>query len=427
MNCSSTLIVALMSATLGVPTAFGQTSNPDSNGERPRVPLGRPTLKQRSPKSDTQAVKGNGVNQAALHKEQSPEGPTAESRNNQKAIHIAFEGLHAFSEEDMVKAFHEQGIGLPKTSMPSSEVLGKGVALMREILESRGYFQPRVDAYFDEAAKTAVFLVDEGNRVQLSEVRFEGNRNFRSAELTSKLGECLSRYPTLKEGYESNIFDYCSRDLSNFIRSRGYLQSTFGKPAKSIEGGGLVLTIPVEEGVIYRLGEIKIEGAEAIVPEAVRAMLDSRQGEIASGEAIGKWLFEDLKKTYSEMGYIEYTAEPVPEFKAVAGKDEGVVDFKVFIEEGHQFRLRAIKFQGSNVPEKELLGLFRPRSGEVFNQRLFDESIDELNKLDRFELIDKDKDTDYRTDVEDALIDIVIKIRNRDPGFSLSRQQHKPS
>jgi outer membrane protein assembly factor BamA len=85
--------------------------------------------------------------------------------------------------------------------------------------------------------------------------------------------------------------------------------------------------------VIYRLGEITIEGAEAVAPEAVRVMFDSRQGDLASGEAIGKWLYEDLKKTYSEMGYIQYTAEPVPEFKApVAGKDEGVVDFKVFVE-----------------------------------------------------------------------------------------------
>jgi len=425
MNRFSFLIVALIWVTLGVSTAFGQTNNP--HGEQPRVPPDRPTLKQMPPKPVTPAVKGSGVNQATLHKEQSPEGSTTELLKNQKAIHIAFEGLHAFSEEDMVKAFHEQGIGLAKTSMASSEVLGKGVGLMRGLLESRGYFQPRVDTYFDEEAETAVFLVDEGNRLQLSEVRFEGNRNFTSAELTSKLGACLSRFPTMKEGYESNIFDYCSRDLSNFIRSRGYLQSTFGNPVKSIEGGGLVLTIPVKEGVIYRLGEIKIEGAEAVAPEAVRAMLDSRQGDIASGAAIAKWLFEDLKKIYSEMGYIEYTSEPVPEFKApVAGKDEGIVDFKVFVEEGHQFRLHAIKFQGSGLPEKELLGLLRLRAGEVFNQRLFDESIDELNKLGRFELIDKDRDADYRTDVEEALIDIVIKIRNKDHELSLNRQDRDP-
>ena len=218
-----------------------------------------------------------------------------------------------------------------------------------------------------------------------------------------------------------------SRNLLDFIRSRGYLQARFGEPKKSIEGGGLVLTIPVREGVLYRLGEIRIEGAEAVAPEKVRAMLNVRQGDIASGEGIGKWLFEDLMKTYGEIGYIEYTAEAEPKFKApAAGKDEGVVDFKVTIEEGKQFRLHAIKIQGGSLPEKELLGLMRIRAGEVFNQRLFDESIDELNKLGRFELIDKDKDADYRTDVEDALIDIVIKVRNKDHGLSLTRHQRNP-
>ena len=70
------------------------------------------------------------------------------------------------------------------------------------------------------------------------------------------------------------------------------------------------MTTPVDEGVLYRLGEIKIDGAEVLAPEQIRAMFSLRQGDAASARAIGKWLFEDLKKAYGEMGYIEYTAEP---------------------------------------------------------------------------------------------------------------------
>ena len=67
----------------------------------------------------------------------------------------------------------------------------------------------------------------------------------------------------------------------------------------------------------------------------------------------GKWLFEDLKRVYGELGYFEYMAEPDPEFKATTnGTNEGVVDFKVTIEEGHQFRVHSIKFQGSSLPER---------------------------------------------------------------------------
>jgi outer membrane protein assembly factor BamA len=104
-----------------------------------------------------------------------------------------------------------------------------------------------------------------------------------------------------------------------------------------------------------------------------------------------------------------------PEFKAATnGANEGVVDFKVTIDEGRQFRLREIRFQGSNLPEKELLSLLRIRAGDIFNQRLFEESIDELNKLGRYDLIDKDRDSDFSTDEELGLIDLVIKLNNRD-------------
>jgi outer membrane protein assembly factor BamA len=149
-------------------------------------------------------------------------------------------------------------------------------------------------------------------------------------------------------------------------------------------------------------------------------MLNLRQGDIASGEDIGTWLYEDLRKTYGEIGYIEYTAEADAEFITASNSvNEGVVNFTVTIEEGRQFRLHAFKFQGSSLPEKELLGLLRIRAGDIFNQRLFEESIDHLNKSGRFEFIDKDRDADFRTDEEEALIDIVIKVSNKNGELEL--------
>lgn len=408
------VVLALLAAE--VSSAFAQT-NPVSIEERPcsaDVGPGRPTLKRRQSAPATSATDGDSVNQKLLDREKcKQEDSTADSLSNQKPIHIQFEGLHAYSEAEMVRAFGERGIGLTKTQVPSSNVFGKAVAVVRELLEARGYFHATVDARNDEEAGTIVFLVNEGQRLALAEVRFEGNRSFSSHELASRLGEHLAKYTKMQEGYNSEIFDYCTRSLLNFMRSGGYLQATFGEPTKEIGERGLVLTIPVNEGVLYRLGEIKIAGAEAVAPETVRAMLSLRQGDIAKGEDIGQWLFEDVKRVYGELGYIEYTAEPVPEFKVANGSNEGVVDFKLTIEEGRQFRLHAIKFKGTNLPDEELRRLLRIRPGDVFNQRLFEESIKQLNELGRFEWIDKDRDTDFRTDEEVAVIDIVIKVNTK--------------
>lgn len=416
MNRLSFFIVVLVLLSTEGSSLLAQTNHPVSTGEQPCIGdmgLGRPTLKRRQPAPETPPPDGRSVDQKLLEKEKcKPQDAAAAPLNNQNPIRIEFEGLHAFSEVDVVKAFRERRIGLPQTQMPGTEVLAKAVAVMKELLESRGYFHAIVDTREDRAARTITFLVYEGPRLPLAEVRFEGNRIFSSQELAAKMGEDLAGYPKMQGSYDSDIFDFCIRRLSNFIRSRGYLQATFGQPTKEFNERGLVLTIPVEEGVLYRLGEIKIEGAETLAPEQVRAMLSLRQGDIASGEVIGKWLFEDVKKTYGEMGYIEFTAEPEPEFKAAIGANGGTVDFKVTIDEGRQFRVHAIKFQGTSLPEKELLSLLRIRAGGVFNQRLFEESIDELNKLGRFELIDKDRDTDFSTDEEQGLIDIVIKLNN---------------
>jgi outer membrane protein insertion porin family len=415
MKSLSFFIVVLRLLTASASVTLAQTNDAVSIGEVPCIEdslPGRPTLKRRQPAPQTPTTDEGSVDQKLLQKEKCKQkDPTADPLSNQP-IRIEFEGLHAFTEVDVVKAFRERRIGLPTTEMPDSQVLAKGNALIKELLESRGYFNATVAVSENEDERSIGFVVYEGQRSPLAEVRFEGNQNFSSVELASKIGECRADYEETRRGYDSEIFDLCSRRLLNFIRSRGYLQATFGEPINEIDGRGLVLTIPVNEGVLYRLGEIKIEGAAVVAPEKIRALLNLQRGEIANGEKIGKWLFENLKKTYGEMGYIEYTAEPEPEFRASDDRNEGIVDFTVSIDEGRQFIIHDIIFKGDSVPEKELLSVLRIRAGEVFNQRLFEESIEKLNELGWFELIDKDRDVDFATDEEEGIINIVIKVNN---------------
>ena len=413
MKTPSFFILVLLLLTALASVTLAQTTDANSTREIPCVEDSLPggaTLKRRHPAPETPAPNERNVGHKVLQKENcKQESSTANARGDQP-IRIEFDGLHAFSEADVVKAFRERRIGLPTTRMPSSEVVAKGNALIKEWLESRGFFNATVAARENKVERSVVFLVYEGQRFTLAEVRFDGNQNFSAAELASKIGECRAAYRETASGYDSEIFDYCTRRLLNFIRSRGHLRATFGQPTKVIDSRGLVLTLPLDEGPRYRLGEIKIEGSKAVAAEQIRAMLNLQQGEIANGEAIAKWLYENLQKTYAEMGYIQYTAEPVPEFRDADYRNEGIVDFTVTIEQGPQFRIHDIKFKGGRIPDKELLSVLRIRPGDVFNQRLFHESIEELNGLGWFDWIDKDRDVDFVTNEEEAIINIVIKV-----------------
>jgi hypothetical protein len=329
---------------------------------------------------------------------------------------ISFEGLRVFDDSQILKTLREERI-VTEGSPLGPEQIEQAQITIKKLMASRGYPHGTSVVRNDQSdpnLRALTFIVSEGEPVSVAEIRFAGNKIFSSSELNARTRKCLADEGN--EGvniYNAEGFDYCLRRLDDFARRKGYLQARFHDPETEETKDGMVINVHADEGILYKLGEITIEGARAVPVDRIRALLTLRTGDTANAEMIAKWLFEDLKRVYGEIGHIQYTADPEPEFKAAAnGADEAVVDFKIAIDEGRQFRVHAIKFQRDGVSEKELQALFRIRPGDIFNQRLWEESIDELNKSGRFEFIDKDRDADFTTDEEQGLLDIVIKLNN---------------
>jgi len=217
------------------------------------------------------------------------------------------------------------------------------------------------------------------------------------------------------------------------MRSKGYLQARHGEPHVESVGKrrtgfpvlplpflssvdeGLRVTVPIVEGKLYRLGEMKIEGNSIFSEDQIRAVIGLNKGDVADGEKISKALFENLKKYYGRQGFIEYTAEPVPTFKDnPQNPNEGVVDFVVTVEEGKQFTLRRLEFIGNtftrdNVLRREVL----INEGDIYDDVAWEYSVVKLNQLGYFNPIDKDKDVDRRTNEEEASVDLSLKVSER--------------
>lgn len=251
--------------------------------------------------------------------------------------------------------------------------------------------------------------------LEIAEIRFEGNRLFAGTLLTARMKECIAGFQKDDASiFRSEVFDYCLRGLANYERSQGYLQARFGEPKVQKVGQALVITVESNEGILYRIGNLKIEGAVHVPAANIREMLGMNRGDIASGEKIARTLYEDLKAVYGDKGFIQYTAEIEPTFRSQPGAAEGEVDFKITVDEGRQFTLRNISFKGDNLPESEVRQLLLVREGNVYNQKSFEESIRRINETGWFNRVDKDKDVDYRTNEEEDLVDVVIKLSRRD-------------
>jgi outer membrane protein insertion porin family len=334
--------------------------------------------------------------------------------SNADRVQIEFEGLRALAKADVLRSFREERVALAEAKVPSQDDIDNASTVLKRLLQNRGHMDPTIYGTVVDGAKVVRFVIEEGPRYSFGIVSFEGKR-ISADELASPLRECLSNYSErTKSGYDRDVLDFCHRILLGFVRGRGYLQAKSVEPKISVSGMSVNVTIPIDEGPVYRLGEIKFEGAEAFSPVELAALCPIRRGEVADGEKIAKWLFEDVRAAYGEKGFIQYTAEPQPIFTSNSeDKDDNTVDFKVTIEEGKRFKVGSITFRGDTLSPKELNSMFLLRAGDFFNDQLFAESVRRVNNSGLFESVDRDKDSGFRTDDEGASVAIVLTLNRK--------------
>jgi len=353
---------------------------------------------------------------------------------------IQFEGLKSVQESEVLKTFRERRVGVSKEAIYDPVKVRNAIRVLKELLASGGHPNAVITEDKEQISATSVaiiFQIDEGERVRIAEIRFTGSNVFKSGTLRSQMkyvkeAGLFSRIRGQDILHREKL-DYDLHRVTNYMSSKGYLQARHGEP--QIEGLGrrrtgfpilplpflsstddtLRITVPITEGKLYRLGEMKIEGNSIFSEQVIKALIGLQTGDVANGEALTKALFENLKKAYGGQGFIQYTAEVTPTYKDNPQKPgEGIADFVITIDEGKQFTLRRLEFTGNtftrdNVLRREVL----MNEGDIYNQSLFEYSITRLNQLGYFNPIDKEKDADYRTNEEEALVDITLKVSEK--------------
>ena len=254
------------------------------------------------------------------------------------------------------------------------------------------------------------------------EIYFTGNKVFATSVLTEKVREYVSAYDELvKEQYPNQgSFEYALYTLRDFIWSQGYVEAQVQWERQTTKAGE-VISVTVDEGKQYRLGEIRIKGAKVFSPARIRAMLNLREGDIADSAAIEKW-DDDLTKAYHDLGYLDCYVDEEHEVRKTTGENNtDVVDFNITINARTRYRVASIKFEGATeIPEAQLIGALRLRKGAVFSQTALDDSIVELNKLGLALEQDMDVAVVPQSDHESMKILIVLN-KERRPEDSFGR------
>ncbi len=353
---------------------------------------------------------------------------------------LQFEGMKAVQESDVLKEFRENRVGISKEAIYDPVKVRNATRILRELLAAKGYPNAKIDVREEEVSATSTaitFVVDQGERSRIIEIDFEGNKAFKDGELRGEL-KLVKKSGLFSRFKGQDILDVrklqydLNKNVREYMFSKGYFQARIGEPQivglgkrrtgfflpvpfLSSKDDALKIIVPVTEGKIFRVGELKVEGNSIFTEEQLLAYVGLKKGEIADGKRLRLALYENLKKIYGGQGFILYDAETETNFKDnPANAEEGIVDITIKIEEGKQFSLRRIEFAGNtftrdNVLRREML----INEGDIYNQLALETSVIRLNQTQYFDPIDKDKDVEIRTDEETGQVDMLVRVKEK--------------
>ena len=357
---------------------------------------------------------------------------------------LVFKGAKALQESDILKEFREKRVGVSKESVYDPVKARNATRVLRELLAGKGYPNAKVEIQEDEVSATSIaltFNIEQGARSRIIQIEFEGNEKFKDGELRDAL-QLVKKTGLISRVKGQDILDMrklqydLDRNVRTYMWSKGYFQARIGSP--EVVGQGLKRTgfpilknfplplissvddtlkiiVPVTEGKVYRVGELKVEGNSIFSEQQILAGVGLKKGEIVDGKRLQESVYEDLKKAYGSQGFVQYSAEFDPVFKDnPTNPNEGIVDITLAIEEGKQFTLRRLEFTGNTFTrDKVMRREFLLNEGDIYNQQYLEISVARLNQTQYFDPVDKEQDVEIRTDEEKGDVDLIVKVKEK--------------
>ncbi|MBN2161928.1 MAG: outer membrane protein assembly factor BamA [Pontiellaceae bacterium] len=244
-------------------------------------------------------------------------------------------------------------------------------------------------ASVDETLGTVdvVFSIDEGRKLGIKNILFEGNTYFEAGKLQRLLQQKEKKWHsfiTHSGQYKENVADLDVFSIKSFYMNNGFLDvQVSGPELRGNDPKFATLTYHIDEGKQYKVGRISLSGMSAFPEEELRRPIRLRSGNIASYSNINA-ASEGLKAYYGNRGYIRVGVDPV--FDADA--ESGVVDITYVISEGPIGYINKVNISGNERTADEVIRrelIVYP--GEKYNRSRLQASESKLRNLQYFEIV----------------------------------------
>ncbi|MFQ5777900.1 MAG: outer membrane protein assembly factor BamA [Terriglobia bacterium] len=393
-------------------------------------------------KRDLRAVwNTNFFENVSIEVEDTPEGKIVYFIVQERPLirRIEYDGLKSIPQSDLLEAFRELRVGLTVEMQYDPTRIRRAEVVLKNLLSQRGRHFANVGHDIRRIPPNAViltFLIDEGPKVKVGKVSFQGNRRFSDKKLKRSMkGSRPMGIPPffyfLSKTYNGRKVQEDLERIRELYQEHGYYRVIVHPPDSRYRGtkpwlplrtmpwwfkpGKAVdMRIVLDEGARYRMGELTILNATGDVKDlffnasVLHNGFPLQKGDIFNVSKIREAL-ENYKKLYSEFGFINMTPLPGTDID----DDARVIDITLEFEENKQFFVHRIEFMGNTTTrDKVIRRQLLLDEGSMFNSRLWELSVLRLNQLGFFEEL-KPENAEMQQNADQGTVDLTLKVRER--------------
>lgn len=287
---------------------------------------------------------------------------------------------------------------------------------VKELFLNKGYLNVEVKYDTERRDKDIIvnFHINEGDRLYIKTISFEGNQAFSDKRL-KKLME------TDEKGFFS-IFtdsgllkkDKLKEDVNKigaFYLNNGYIHIKVGEPEITHDKKWIYIKITIIEGKRYRVGKVTISGdtISKSHDDLLKNTIKISKNDYYNRDSIVKDI-DDITQAANDDGYAYAEVNP----SVVPNDTTQTVDINYSITKGDKVFFNRIEISGNTkTRDKVIRRQISIVEGDLFSRAKLKESYNRLNRMRYFEEID------FQTEKGPAkdLMDVVVKVKEKPTGM----------
>ena len=272
----------------------------------------------------------------------------------------------------------------------------KNMEKIREVYLQRGFYMAdvtydlkRVDGGGNEGEVDVTFRVHENSKVEVRRVNFVGNKAASDSDLRGVMftqeADLLS-FVTSSGTYREDIFQRDVAMLQAYYLDRGYVHVKIAEPRfeLSADKRSLFITIPIDEGVTYKLGKIDFQGDLIEDKAKIISRLRVKPGETFNRSKLGQDI-QELTEEYKDRGFAYVNIIP----QTPLDESTRIVDVIFEIQKGSEVSLERINIRGNTkTRDKVIRREMRIMEGDRYSASALALSKSRVTALGFFERVD---------------------------------------